>query len=132
MHILQQNLLYVTNLVRIYFLVITLHPTSDTFCEGSNAVLSCAVFDNSTNNADTTGWFNHNTGVAVPHNMINNTRDGDIVTSVLTIESVSLNDNGTGYFCVPSFPIASYVGKISVAGEYEHLYVCICTCFMHT
>ena len=52
--------------------------------------------------------------------MISNTRDGDVVTSVLTIESVSLNDNGNGYFCLPSARIESYVGIISVAGEYSH------------
>ena len=82
--------------------------------------MSCIIFDNSTNNAaDATGWFNADSLAAVSSNMINNTRDGDVVTSVLTIETVSLNDNGTGYFCVPSFIIVSYVGVISVAGEYE-------------
>ena len=81
-------------------------------------MLSCVVFDNSTN-ADTTGWFNDNYGTAVPDNMISNTRDGDVVTSVLTIKSVSLNDNG--YFCFPSFGVNSYIGMISVAGNYEHL-----------
>ena len=83
------------------------------------------MFDNSTNNAaDTTSWFRDgNIPVRVPDNMINNTRDGDVVTSVLTIENVSLNDNGNGYLCVPAFPLASEVGVISVAGEYEELYV---------
>ena len=102
------------------------HPTNTKICEGSNAVLSCVIFDNSTNNAaDTTSWFtNDNTLVAaVSSNMINNTCDGDVVTSVLTIENVSLNDNGNGYFCFPSFPIVSNVGVISVAGENEHLFV---------
>ena len=56
--------------------------------------------------------------------MISNTRDGDVVTSVLTIESVSLNDNGNGYFCVPSFPIASYIGVISVAGNVHIISYC--------
>ena len=106
------------------FIGITQHPASDTFCEGSNAVLSCIIFDNSTNNAaDATSWFtNENPPAAVPFSMINNIRDANVVTSTLTIVSISLNDNGTGYFCVPSFPIASNVGVISVAGEYEWLY----------
>ena len=82
-------------------------------------MLSCVVFDNSTSNsADTTSWFiNNNPPAAVPPSMINNTRDGDVVTSVLTIESVSLNDNDTGYLCSPSLRIESYVGVILVAGK---------------
>ena len=109
----------------VHYNYLVQHPANDTFCEGSNAVLSCIVFDNSTNAADTTGWFtNDNTQAQVPSNMINNTRDGNVVTSVLTIESVSLNDNDNGYFCSPTFRIMSYVGVILVAGEYEHcLYI---------
>ena len=82
--------------------------------------MSCVVFDNTTNNAaDTTGWFaDNNPPVRVLDNMINNTRDGDVVTSVLTIESVSLSDNGDGYLCVPSLRIESNVGVISVAGKH--------------
>ena len=83
--------------------------------------MSCFVFDNSTDNtADTTGWFrdSNNPSAQVPFNMVNNTRDGDVVTSVLTIESVSLNDNGDGYFCSPAFSIGSDVGEISVAGKH--------------
>ena len=85
--------------------------------------MSCVVYDDSTNNgADTTSWFtNGNPPAALSSSMITNTRDGDVVTSVLTIESVSLNDNGNGYFCSPSFGVGSDVGVISVAGEYEWL-----------
>ena len=101
--------------VHVYIIVtagITQHPRNDTLCEGSNAVLSCVVFDNSTYTAaDTTSWFrDSNTPIRVPDNMINNTRDGDVVTSVLTIESVSLNDNDNGYFCFPVVSVISYVG----------------------
>ena len=100
------------------------HPTNTKVCEGSNAVLSCVIFDNSTNNAaNTTSWFTGNPPVAVSDNMINNTRDGDVVTSILTIESVSLNDNDNGYFCFPTVGIMSNAGVIAVAGEYEHLHV---------
>ena len=83
--------------------------------------MSCVIFDNSTNNAaDGTGWYTVDfVAVRAPDDVINNTRDGDVVTTVLTIESVSLNDNGNGYLCVPSFTVISYVGVISVAGEYE-------------
>ena len=86
--------------------------------------MSCVIFDNSTYNAaDTTNWFiDDNLPALVPSNMINNTRDGDVVTSVLTIENVSLNDNGNGYFCFPTFVVISNVGVISVAGKYEWLY----------
>ena len=109
----------------VHYNFLVQHPTNDTYCEGSNAVLSCVVFDISANYAaDTTGWFtDDNPPALVPSNMINNTRDGVVVTSVLIIESVSLNDNGNGYFCSPVFGIASSVGVISVAGEYEHLFV---------
>ena len=86
--------------------------------------MSCVIFDNSTDNvADDTIWFRDaDSPVRVPDNMINNTRDGDVVNSVATIEIVSLNDNGNGYFCVPTYPISSNVGVISVAG-WE--YVCV-------
>ena len=109
-----------------YYLDVTQHPGNDTYCEGSNAVLSCVIFDNSTNNAaDATTWLiDDNPPVRVPDNMINSTRDGDVVTSVLTIESVTLNDNGTGYFCAPLFNIASYVGVVSVAGNVHIISYC--------
>ena len=106
----------VTIYCKFTLLGITQHPANDTYCEGSNAVLSCVVYDNSTNGADNIGWYNSNTRAPVSSSVISNSRDGDVVTSVLTIESVSLNDNGTGYFCVPSLDIRSYVGMISVAG----------------
>ena len=80
--------------------------------------MSCVVFDNGTNDvANFTVWYaDDNPPVLVPAIMINNTRVGDVVTSVLTIESVSLDDNGNGYLCVPSLRIESNVGVISVAG----------------
>ena len=108
-----------------YYLGITQHPGNDTYCEGSNAVLSCVVFDNSTSTADTTSWFtNANPPGRVPDSMINNTRNGDVVISVLTIENVSLNNNGTGYLCTPSLDIRSYVGVISVAGNVHIISYC--------
>ena len=100
------------------------HPVNATYCKGSVVVLNCIVFDNSTNNAaDLTGWFNNSVlPIAVQTSMISNTRNGDdMVTSVVTIRNVSLNDNGTGLFCAPSFGVLSYAGIISVAGNYEHL-----------
>ena len=104
---------------------ITQHPANKTYCEGSNAVLKCVIFDNSTNNAaNTTIWFtNEDSPGKVLDSMINNSRDGDVVTSVLTIENVSLNDNGKGYFCVPTSDIKSNVGVTSVAGDMNILYV---------
>ena len=90
-------------------------------------MLSCVVFDNSTSSAaNSTGWFRdvNPNPVAVPSNMISNTRNGDVVTSVLTIEDVTLNDNGTEYFCSPSFGIRSYVGVISVITGIVCIYVC--------
>ena len=132
------TLTYVTIAVGIHIYIIchnlyvgvTQHPANNTLCEGNNAVLSCVVFDNSTSNAaDSTGWFrddNPNPPVAVPSNMINNTRNGDVVTSVLTIENVTLNDNGTGYFCFPSIGIMSNIGVLSVITGmciYKYVYI---------
>ena len=107
----------------VHYIGITQHPANNTSCVGSNAVLSCVIFDNTTNNAtDNTAWFlNTNPPATLSSNMISNTRVGDVVTSVLTIKSVSLKDNNTKYFCSPSFGIASYEGVISVAGNYERL-----------
>ena len=84
--------------------------------------MSCVVFDNTTTNvADNTVWYNAGSLAAVPGTMITNTRDGDAVTSVLTIENISLNDNGTGYLCGPALFIKSYVGVISIRGG-EYVY----------
>ena len=82
--------------------------------------MSCIIFDNSTNNvADTTGWFSDsNPPLRRSDNMISNTRDGDVVTSILTIESVSLNDSGNGYFCEPIRGSENFIGKILVIGQY--------------
>ena len=109
------------------FLTVIQHPANDTFCEGSNAVLSCVIFDNSANDAaNNTGWFtNGDTPAAIPHTMISNSRVDNVVTSILTIENVSLNDNGIGYLCNPSLRIESYAGVISVAGIHER-YLLIC------
>ena len=118
--------------ISVYFILlgITQHPANVTLCQGSNAILSCAIFNNgAVNAADTTSWFRDgNISVRVPDNMISNTRDGDVVTSVLTIENVSLNDNGNGYFCAPAFGIGSDIGVISVAGKYLSLHVNVCVC----
>ena len=81
--------------------------------------MNCSVLDNSTYNAaDTTSWFiNTNPpALVVPSKVTNHLLDGDLVISVLTIDSVSLNVNGTGYFCAPAYRIRSYVGVVSVAG----------------
>jgi len=50
--------------------------------------------------------------------MIENTRDDNVVTSILTIESVLSSDNGTEYFCFATFIDRSFNGIISVAGDY--------------
>ena len=96
-------------------------PMNGTFCEGSNAMLSCITFDNSTNAAGNANWFmiiDDDFPADLPNNMISNTRNGDVATSVLTIESVSLNDNNNGYYCMPSTLVVSNVGVILVAGKY--------------
>jgi len=88
-------------------------------------VLSCVVSDNSpTDVANNTGWIRDDTLPVIvnPDNdmrfMIDNTRIGNVVTSVLTIESVSSSDNGTAYYCLPTVGIRSFNGILSVIGEY--------------
>ena len=106
----------------VFTIGITQHPRNDTFCVGNTALLSCTVYDNSTSNAaDNTGWVKFrgdDPPVLISSNMINNTRNGDVVTSVLTIDNVSLSDNGTEYFCSPTFGIRSYNGAVLVAGTH--------------
>ena len=98
--------------------------------------MSCVIFDNTTINvADDTNWYRDtNPPAGIPDNMINNTRDGDVLTSVLTIENVSLNDNSNGYFCFPTVGVMSNVGVISVAGgEYMHIRMYLHSCmYIHT
>ena len=112
---------------KFLYIGITQHPSNDTFCVGSTVLLNCTVYDNTINNAaENTGWFREdkdNHPVLISSNMINNTRNGDVVTSVLTIDNVSLNDNRTEYFCVPSFSIGSYIGVILVAGTCTYVYM---------
>ena len=111
--------------IYLLYIILVQHPINTKVCEGNNAVLNCVVFDNSTNNAaNTTGWFTGNPPALVPSIMIINTRDGFVVTSVLAIESISLNDNGNGYLCSPAFGVMSNLGVISVAGEYE-VFICV-------
>ena len=77
---------------------------------------------------------NDNSPAQLPSNMISNTRDGDVVTSILAIENVSVDYNGTGCFCSPSFGIRSIVGVISVVGEtvyidiFMYMYFCYQVC----
>ena len=104
------------------------HPVNGTFCEGTTATLSCVIFDNSsTNVANTTSWLNVNTGATVLSANVNNTRNGDVVTSILTFKSVSLSDNGT-YLCEPRRNVESYFGMILVKSEYI---VCMHEYLMH-
>ena len=111
------------------FLTVIQHPANDTFCEGSKAVLSCVIFDNSTDDdADGTVWIYASSLDIVSNAMINNSRFHDVVTSTLTMETVSLDDNGIGCFCAPTFSVRSYTGVISVAGIHKHylpMYACM-------
>ena len=113
--------------------VILQHPANDTYCEGTDAKLSCIIFDNTTATvADSTAWINAETLVLVAAEMISSTRDDDVVTSVLTIENLSLsNDNGTQYFFSPRRDVDSFVGVISVAGE-SICFIFLCALNKHT
>ena len=94
------------------------HPANDTFCEGKDATLNCTIYDNSTRRvADNTVWYNEDTGAAIPRSMVNNSRDGDVVTSVLTIKKVPLDINSTKYLCEPRITVTSSVAVIMVIGE---------------
>ena len=104
------------------FLTTGMHPRNDTFCVGSTVLLSCTVYDNTTNNAaSSTVWFKEdNPPVVISSNMINNTRNGDVVSSVLTIDNVSLS---TEYFCLPTIGIRSYIGTVLVTGMCTYVHI---------
>ena len=106
----------------VYFAEVIQHPANDTFCEGTDAILYCTIFDNSTGKiADDTVWFNVETGETISGSKVNirlnNSRDGDVVTSVLTLMKAQLNINNTTYLCGPTFTIESSVAVIIVIGE---------------
>ena len=118
-----------------YYLGVTQQPVNTAICEGSNAVLCCVTLVTSINNVtDITNWFrDDNPPVAVQPSlnmrfMINNIRYRDEVTSELTIKNVSLNDNGTGYFCHTTDIIQSNVAVITVASKQKFRCVCVCVC----
>ena len=102
----------------MYYLEFLQEPANSTFCEGTDATLTCTIFDNSTANvANTTRWINDTDGGNIPSEMVSNSRDGDIVTSILTIPNVALYINNTGYSCRPSFQERSSVAVLTVIGE---------------
>ena len=100
----------------MYYLGVVQHPANDTVCKGTNATLNCTIFDNSTDGiANSTSWVNNATERTIAGSMmVKNSRDGDIVTSVLIIMDVS--DNST-YFCRPSHRTMSSVAVITVIGK---------------
>ena len=113
----------------MYYLGVVQHPANDTVCKGTNATLNCTIFDNSTDGiANSTSWVNNATERTIAGSMmVKNSRDGDIVTSVLIIMDVS--DNST-YFCRPSHRTMSSVAVITVIGKkltYTHLGIFRCT-----
>jgi len=100
-------------------------------------VLNCVVFDNSTYGAaNNTFWVRDGTPAVIirpDHDMrymIENTRVYNVVISILTIESVSSSDNGTGYFCFVTLDDRSFNGMVSVTGEYVQ-YVNYYTVFVY-
>ena len=117
--------MYVHNDLLIYYLHtyigIIHHPANNSYCEEADATLNCVVFDNTTNNAaDTIIWFKiDNPPLRLMDDIISNSREGDVLTTVLTIENVSLSDNGNGYFCEPVRDVESFIGVLSVIGEYN-------------
>ena len=68
--------------------------------------------------------------------MVNNSRHGDVVTSVLSFREVQLNINNTKYLCEPTFAVESFVAVIMVKGEnsthtHTHTHTCTHVC-IHT
>ena len=103
--------------------VVVHHPANETFCEGTDAVLSCTISDNN-NVADNTVWFNFTSRARIESNMdtvVNNNRNDDMVTSILNITDISVCLNNTEYICVPSLGIQSFPGVLIIIGEnYTH------------
>ena len=102
----------------VYYLEVIQHPASATFCEGTDATLNCTIFDNSTTGlADNTVWFDAETDATFSGSVVNNSRHGDVVTSVLSFREVRLNINNTKYLCEPTITVISFVAVIMVKGE---------------
>ena len=103
----------------VYYAEVIQHPANDTFCEGTDAVLYCTIFDNSTDGiADGTVWYNViNDAIISESEDVKNSRDGDVVTSVLTLMKAPLDLNNTEYLCGPTFTIDSSVAVIIIIGE---------------
>ena len=103
----------------VYYAEVIQHPANDTFCEGTDAVLYCTIFDNSTDGiADDTVWFNAENDATISGSKVNNSRDGDVVTSVLTLMKAPLYLNNTEYVCEPTFTVgSSSVAVVIVIGE---------------
>ena len=113
----------------MYYLEVVQHPANGTFCKGTDATLTCIIFDNSTERvANSTIWVNLTSRATVQSNMItliSNHRHGDMVTSTLTIVDVSVYVNNTEYLCEPKFRIESSVAVIMIIGENStHTYTC--------
>ena len=81
--------------------------------------MKCIIYDKNTGVANSTSWENSLTG-KIPPEMVNNTRDGDMVTSILIILNVPVDINNTDYWCRPSLTEQSSAAVIIVIGK-EHI-----------
>ena len=102
----------------VYYLEIVQKPVDDTFCEGTDATLNCTIFDNSTERiANNAFWSNLTSNGNIPDDLFSNNRDGDYVTSLLTIIDVSLYENNTNYICRAGSEVQSSAAVIIVIGK---------------
>ena len=130
----------------MYYLEVVQDPANATFCEGTDATLTCTIFDNSTDRiANDTSWVNYTSGARIISNMhmntlVSNSRHGNMVNSMLTIVNVSVYANNTEYLCEPKFRIVSSVAVIMIIGEkstytcmreHTHTHTHICTTHTH-
>ena len=87
-------------------------------------MLTCIIFDNSTNRiADNAGWFNLSSKAGISQDIVNNSRVGDMVTSILPVMNVSAGINNTKYICEAKFSVMSSVAIITVIGEKLHTHI---------
>ena len=113
----------------INVVVITTQPMNDTVCltQSRTASFTCVVDRRGIGGIISAGWYILDDGVYQsvfqrPHHMSNSMRNGDIITDILTVTNVSVDDNGTLYQCQPYDHVTSMNVTITVLGE---LIICL-------
>jgi len=124
--------------------VITSHPMNMTLCltQGNTAIFTC-VADPMGLSITNVRWFILDSGIFLStggrpgHSDETFSNSSSVVTSVLRVFNVTMNDNGAEYQCSPVHDVDSNSAFLTVLGKiiinssintykYLHMYVCDC------